>query len=68
MINEFKKANVEIRGCKKTKRIVKGIKLATEQDWYTEYLDLILSVKIVSSIIPVDVELKHHKDDRQLVQ
>jgi len=50
MIKRFKSANVEIRGCAKTKKIVKDIKSAKETDWYTEYLDLILSVKVVDSL------------------
>ena len=45
-----KKANVELRGCRKTKSILKNIKDASEKDWNTEYLDLILSVKIVENI------------------
>jgi len=40
---------VELRGCQKTRRILKDIKAATEEDWYTEYLDLILAVKVVAS-------------------
>ncbi len=47
---EFDKANVELRGCKKTKKILPDIKDAVYEDWQTEYLDLILSVKIVDSI------------------
>jgi glutamate-5-semialdehyde dehydrogenase len=47
---EFDTAKVELRGCDKTCSLLPGIKKATEEDWYTEYLDLILSVKIVSSI------------------
>ena len=42
--------NVEIRGDKISCSICSGIKLATEEDWGTEYLDLIISVKIVNSI------------------
>lgn len=49
-IKRFKDANVEIRGCAKTKKIVSGIKSAKETDWYAEYLDLILSVKVVGSL------------------
>jgi glutamate-5-semialdehyde dehydrogenase len=41
---------VEIRGCQRTKKIVPRIKGANEEDWYTEYLDLILSVKIVKDL------------------
>ncbi len=50
MIQRFKEAGVEIRGCARTKKIVSDIADATEEDWYTEYLDLILSVKIVNDI------------------
>jgi glutamate-5-semialdehyde dehydrogenase len=51
MIAELKKAKVEIRGCPVTRKIVKdGVKAATEQDWYEEYLDLILSVRVVNSL------------------
>lgn len=47
---EYDKAGVELRGDNETKKILQGIKDATEEDWKTEYLDLILSVKIVNSI------------------
>ena len=40
---------VEIRGCEQTVRVI-DVKAATDQDWRTEYLDLILSVKIVDSL------------------
>jgi len=39
---------VELRGCSKTGAIIK-VKPATEEDWRTEYLDTILSVKVVTS-------------------
>ncbi len=39
---------VEIRGCEKSCTINNNIKPASEEDYHTEYLDLILSVKIVS--------------------
>jgi glutamate-5-semialdehyde dehydrogenase len=50
MKKEFDKANVELRGCKKTKQILPGIKDATQEDWQKEYLDLILSIKVVNNI------------------
>ena len=43
-------AGVEIRGCEKTRAIVPGLKEATEDDWETEYLDMILAVKVVSGL------------------
>ena len=50
MIRRFIGAGVEIRGCPETRRTVPGVKKASEKDWYTEYLDLILSVKVVGSV------------------
>ena len=38
---------VEIRGDEMTQRLVPGAKAATEEDWYAEYLDLIIAVKVV---------------------
>jgi len=43
-------AGVELRGCEKSRKILPDIKSATEEDWSTEYLEKILSVKVVSSI------------------
>ena len=50
MAKQFKQAGVEIRGCKITRKIVKGIKQAREKDYRTEYLDLVLSVKVVEDL------------------
>jgi glutamate-5-semialdehyde dehydrogenase len=46
----LREAGVELRGCERTREIVKDAVPATEQDWRTEYLDLILSIKVVSSL------------------
>ncbi len=46
----MKKAGVEIRGCYRTKEIVSDITAATDKDWDTEYNDLILNVRIVTSM------------------
>ena len=40
---------VEIRGCVQTAKVF-DVKAATEEDWSIEYLDLILSIKVVDSI------------------
>ncbi len=50
MIYRLKEAGVEIRGCIEVREVVCDIKEASEEDWYTEYLDLILSVKVVKDI------------------
>lgn len=45
----LEKKGVEIRGCEQTARLIDA-KSATEEDWRTEYLDLILSIKVVDSM------------------
>lgn len=46
----FQKEGVELRGCPRTRKILSGIREAKEEDWYEEYLDLILSIKVVKRI------------------
>ena len=51
VIEDLQKAGCEIRGDAATRAIVKGgVKKATEEDWRTEYLDLILSVRVVENL------------------
>ncbi len=55
MIKKFQEAGVEVIGCPEVRKIAGSIlivpvKEATEKDWKTEYLDLVLSVKVVSSL------------------
>ena len=50
MVENFQDAGVEIRGCPKTEALIPGIRPAAEADWPAEFLDLILAVKIVSSM------------------
>ncbi len=46
----LQKEAVELRGCPQTQKIVSHIKKAMEKDWSQEYLDLILSVKVVKGV------------------
>ncbi len=50
MLERFKDAGVEIRGCQITRKFAKSIARSTEKDYHTEYLDLILSVKVVKNL------------------
>lgn len=50
MIKRLHQAGVEIRGCQKMSAIDATVKPATEEDWNTEYLDLILNIKIVDDM------------------
>jgi len=47
VVAKLRDAGVEIRGCEKSCALVPDIKRAVEEDWSTEYLDLILSVRVV---------------------
>ncbi len=56
---------VELRGCKRTRAIIECAG-ATEEDWGTEYLDLILSIRVVDSIEQavdhINTHGSHHSD------
>jgi len=46
----YQDKGVELRGCAATQKILSGIKAATEEDWHTEYLAPILSVRVVENV------------------
>ena len=46
----YHEQGVELRGCEATRKILPGIKSATEEDWYTEYLAPILSIRVVENV------------------
>jgi glutamate-5-semialdehyde dehydrogenase len=50
LLEALQAQGVEIRGCQRTIGLVEGIQPAVEDDWNTEYLDLILSVKVVEDL------------------
>lgn len=58
--------NVELRGCDETRSILTDAIAATEEDWGTEYLDLILSIKVVASqeeaVEHINTYGSHHTD------
>lgn len=53
-------AGVEIRGCPATRALIPEARPATDQDWDTEYLDLILSVKVVDSFEDAVAHIRAH--------
>jgi len=50
MVDALIKNGVEVRGCKKTVELVPKVKPAIEEDWGTEYLDLIIGIKVVENL------------------
>lgn len=43
----MQQAGVELRGCERARQLVPDMLAATEEDWFAEYLDLILAVRVV---------------------
>ncbi len=50
LVNILKEYNVVIKGCERSRKIVPSLSEAAEEDWYEEYMDLTLAVKIVDSV------------------
>ena len=50
MVSEYQGADVEVRGDERTREIVEEVVPATEEDWETEYGDLIISIKVVEDL------------------
>jgi len=60
MARKLKSAGVQIRGCAVTRKIVKSVRAATEKDYRTEFLDLILSVKVVANLQDAIEHINHY--------
>ncbi|HTY13899.1 MAG TPA: glutamate-5-semialdehyde dehydrogenase [Candidatus Omnitrophota bacterium] len=50
VFKRLKEAGVELRGDEKVRKIDASVKAATEEDWATEYLSLIMAVKVVNGV------------------
>lgn len=59
LAEELQAKQVQVRGCPQSHALMPGSRLATEEDYRTEYLDLILSVKVVSGL---DAAVDHITD------
>ena len=56
----YAEKDVELRGCAKTQALLTGIKAATDEDWDTEYLAPILSVRIVDDLDQAIAHINKH--------
>jgi glutamate-5-semialdehyde dehydrogenase len=56
----YNKAGVEIRGCQKAKAILEDIVLASEEDYATEYLAPLMSLKIVNDVDEAIAHINHY--------
>jgi glutamate-5-semialdehyde dehydrogenase len=60
LIAKFTAKGVELRGCKETQKLSKQIVQATNEDWDTEYLEAILSIRIVNSMSEAIAHIDQH--------
>jgi glutamate-5-semialdehyde dehydrogenase len=56
----LRRRGVEVRGCEETRRLVADVTPATEDDYAAEYLDLILSVKVVADLEAAVEHISHY--------
>jgi glutamate-5-semialdehyde dehydrogenase len=50
IISAFRKCGVTVKGCEKIKATVPDVESATEKDWETEYLDMVVSIRVVKNV------------------
>jgi glutamate-5-semialdehyde dehydrogenase len=59
-VARLRQAGVEVRGCPKTRALVPDMVHASEADWDTEYLDLVLSIRVVDSFDEAVAHIARH--------
>ncbi|EPF68461.1 MULTISPECIES: glutamate-5-semialdehyde dehydrogenase [Pseudomonas] len=59
MAAQFREKGVELRGCERTRELIDVIPV-TEDDWHTEYLDAILSIRVVSGLDEAIEHINHY--------
>jgi len=66
IVNSFKRCGVRVKGCNKTRQLYPDLAPATEDDWRTEYLDNIVSIRIVpgvdEAVNHINAYGSHHTD------
>lgn len=60
MVSKLRKADVEVRGCSKTCQIVCDLVPTTDDDWDTEFLDLVVSVRVVTDLVDAVRHINRH--------
>jgi glutamate-5-semialdehyde dehydrogenase len=60
MAAQFRDKGVELRGCARTRAIVADVLEATEEDWHTEYLAAILSIRVVDGLDQAIEHINHY--------
>ncbi|MBV1806849.1 MULTISPECIES: glutamate-5-semialdehyde dehydrogenase [Pseudomonas syringae group] len=59
MAAQFREKGVELRGCERTRELI-DVNAATEEDWHTEYLAAILSIRVVTGLDEAIEHINHY--------
>lgn len=66
VVARLQRCGVTVRGCEKTRALCDGVEPATEADWREEYLDMVVSVRVVqdvaAAIAHINTYGSHHTD------
>jgi glutamate-5-semialdehyde dehydrogenase len=60
LASAYRRAGVEMRGCADTQALLPDIAAASEADWDTEYLDLIVSIRVVEGLEEAIAHINRH--------
>jgi glutamate-5-semialdehyde dehydrogenase len=60
LASAYRQAGVEMRGCAATRAILSDVLEATDADWDTEYLDLIVALRVVDSLEAAIAHINQH--------
>ncbi|PSF10534.1 glutamate-5-semialdehyde dehydrogenase [Marinobacter fuscus] len=60
LAEQFRAKGVELRGCERTVKVLKGITEATEEDWHAEYLAPVLAVRVVDGLDAAIAHINHY--------
>jgi glutamate-5-semialdehyde dehydrogenase len=59
-VKRLAEVGVEVRGCARTQAVVPAVRPATDADWDTEYLDLVLAVRVVDDLGAAIEHIRRH--------
>ena len=60
IVQSFRQCGVAVKGCERTRSIVPDVEQATEEDWRTEYLDLIVAIRVVADLSEAVAHIDHY--------
>jgi len=63
IVAALREKGVEIRGCEQTRKLVKGVRKAGEEDWAMEYLAAVLSIRVVEDMDAAIVHIEQYGSD-----